>query len=762
MKLVRFFEKFDQFADAPNAVAKMRELVLELAIQGALVEHDSSDIPALVSLRQSKRAVLSLAVIDDGAAPLGWVSVPLGCVIASNTGGGTPSKQNPAYWNGSIPWASVKDIQANKYLTATIDAITEEGLKNSSSNLIPANRLLVVTRMGLGKLAINKIPVAINQDLRAIEPNEALDLDFAYLLLKALKLIGKGMTVKGVTVGELHSIPIALPPLAEQKRIVAKVDELMALCDRLDAQQQECDTRHAALARASLARFAEAPTPANLEFLFHKSYTITPADLRKSILTLAVQGKLVPQDPNDEPTEKVLAQLEARGGNAKTRRSVPTEVKRPDSLDVENLPELWVIESTARLLQLGAILDLKDGNHGANHPKVAEFTVTGLPFITAAQVSDEGRIDYDGAYKVSGEVLKRLRVGFAKPNDVIYTHKGSVGRVAICNRECVLTPQTTYYRVNEEVLSSGFVRIYLLSPLFRDQVDLVKRQTTRDFVSIKAQYQFFLRVPPLAEQYRIVAKVDQLMALVDQLENQLNASRAIAEKLMEAVVAELVKSEPSVVSAPVSDQKTAQSNLASIASRRSAKEKVSDEFVEAIVIAQLTRDLATSKFPLGRMRYNKLAYLAHRKAEDDVMQRYLKKAAGPYSPWAKYGGPERIALKNGYIKNAKSGNYEGWIPGERVGDIDLYLPSYPICSAVSWAVGKLRYKKKEELELLATVDFAALDLRTRDCDVTRETIKWIISTNKEWAPKLNRDIFSDESIDKALAELPSLFPSHYT
>ena len=83
----------------------------------------------------------------------------------------------------------------------------------------------------------------------------------------------------------------------------------MALCDRLEAQQQERETRHAALARASLARFADAPTPANLQFLFHPSYTIPPADLRKSILTLAVQGKLVPQDPNDEPAEASARQI---------------------------------------------------------------------------------------------------------------------------------------------------------------------------------------------------------------------------------------------------------------------------------------------------------------------------------------------------------------------------------------------------------------------------------------------------------------------
>ena len=102
---------------------------------------------------------------------------------------------------------------------------------------------------------------------------------------------------------------IPLPPLAEQKRIVAKVDELMALCDRLEAQQQERETQQAALARAAVARFADAPTPANLELLFHKSYSVSPADLRKTILTLAVQGKLVPQDPNDEPASNFLSQI---------------------------------------------------------------------------------------------------------------------------------------------------------------------------------------------------------------------------------------------------------------------------------------------------------------------------------------------------------------------------------------------------------------------------------------------------------------------
>jgi type I restriction enzyme S subunit len=124
-----------------------------------------------------------------------------------------------------------------------------------------------------------------------------------------VKAKARGGAMPNVSLGDLRDLLVIVPPLAEQKRIVAKVNELMALCDRLEAQQQERETRHAALARASLARFADAPTPANLNLIFHSSYSIPPADLRKSILTLAVQGKLVPQDPNDEPAAGLISEI---------------------------------------------------------------------------------------------------------------------------------------------------------------------------------------------------------------------------------------------------------------------------------------------------------------------------------------------------------------------------------------------------------------------------------------------------------------------
>lgn len=183
------------------------------------------------------------------------------------------------------------------------------------------------------------------------------------------------------------------------------------------------------------------------------------------------------------------------------------------------------------------------------------------------------------------------------------------------------------------------------------------------------------------------------------------------------------------------------------------------EFVEAIVIAQLTRLLSSPDYPLGRFRYNKFAYFSHRRAEEEVNKLFLKKAAGPYSPWARYQGPETIALKNGYVRRA--GPREGLLPGDKIESIDPYLSRYPVCRAIAWVVDTFHYVKSDELELLATVDFAALDLKKAHIEVTSTAIKKVIHRNKEWKAKLRRAVFSDENIQRALDQLRELFPATY-
>ena len=172
-------------------IKKLRELILELAVRGKLVPQDPNDEPAselLKKIKDEKRRLANAGKIKKPKAlpdiklgeipyklPKGWAWVRIGDVILSITGGGTPSKSNPSFWNGDIPWASVKDLNVETYLDYTIDSITEEALENSSTNLIPKGSIIVCTRMGLGKIAINRVDTAINQDLKALTLSSHVD-----------------------------------------------------------------------------------------------------------------------------------------------------------------------------------------------------------------------------------------------------------------------------------------------------------------------------------------------------------------------------------------------------------------------------------------------------------------------------------------------------------------------------------------------------------------------------------------------------------
>ena len=195
--------------------------------------------------------------------------------------------------------------------------------------------------------------------------------------------------------------------------------------------------------------------------------------------------------------------------------------------------------------------------------------------------------------------------------------------------------------------------------------------------------------------------------------------------------------------------------------RAGTHREANPEFVEAILIAHLVRIFATPQYPLGRFRYNKLAYFCHRRAAEDVKIHFLKKAAGPYSPWAKYRGPENIALRNGYVKRFAVEKREGLVAADKISSIDTYVVRYPVCHAATWVAEVFRFFKSDHLELLTTVDFAVLDLKERRSRITIPEVKGVISSNKEWAPKLERGLFSDECIGSALKELSALFPSSY-
>lgn len=164
--------------------------------------------------------------------------------LVTFTGGGTPSKEIAEYWNGDIPWASVKDFTSTS-LSGTQDFITQDGLRNSSSNLISKGHVIIPTRMALGKAAINTIDLAINQDLRALIPKVPLDPRFLLHAVLSLKeeivKKGSGATVKGITQDELYRLEIAFPPLDDQIRIAHLLDKAEGLIAQRRQHLQQLD-----------------------------------------------------------------------------------------------------------------------------------------------------------------------------------------------------------------------------------------------------------------------------------------------------------------------------------------------------------------------------------------------------------------------------------------------------------------------------------------------------------------------------------------
>jgi len=171
--------------------------------------------------------------------PKGWRWAKLGKVCDS-IGGGTPSRKIEAYFEGEVPWLTVKDLQEGEYeIDDSSEHITEEAIAQSSTNLISPNSVIVATRVGLGKVAVNSRPVAINQDLRALLPHNGLHPDYlAFAILNTFFSILKykqGTTVKGITKDDFLSIEIPLPPLAVQERIV----EILQQADTIRRKRAE-------------------------------------------------------------------------------------------------------------------------------------------------------------------------------------------------------------------------------------------------------------------------------------------------------------------------------------------------------------------------------------------------------------------------------------------------------------------------------------------------------------------------------------------
>jgi len=591
----RLLQHFNEIAEAPDAVPRLRRFILDLAVRGKLVKQNPEDEPASELLKRilvekdqlEKKGIIrkSLALAPSEGIktpfeiPPSWKWTRLGDSIIDHKGGGTPSKNNSSYWDGEIFWASVKDIGKSKYVDQTIDRITKAGLDNSSSNLIPSGNLIVVTRMGLGKVSINRVPIAINQDLRALFISNLAAIDFYYIFFKTTSYEGSGLTVKGIKIEELLSLPFPLPPFPEQHRIVAKVDKLMALCDELEAAQQKREQRRDRLVAATLnglgmdvsgmdvsgkdvspkrpqsegrdrspngpqliksGGFGETALPQF--FLTHLPRLTTRPEhiqqLRQTILNLAVRGKLIPQDPNDEPASELLNRLRTH----RAQLTAPRRKQKENSLGILKEAECpFELPNTWKWIRLGEVSTLiTKGSTPTSYGHV--FVKSGINFIKVEAIKD-GRISAENVTSyISEETHEFLKRSQLQNGDFLFSIAGSIGTCAVVTNSILpanINQALAIIRGADAAFFVSFLQYATRSCLL--ELALAKaRGGAMNNISLEDVRNFALPLPPLPEQHRIVAKVDELMAICDELESQLTGSATARHRFIEATLNEAI------------------------------------------------------------------------------------------------------------------------------------------------------------------------------------------------------------------------------
>ena len=335
---------FDRISDAPASIPRLRRFILDLAVRGKLVPQDPNDEPASELLKRIAVEKERLAIAgnfkthnsdfprDDTdfpfSIPANWVWSYLDDISAIARGGSPrPIKSYLTDDPDGIPWIKIGDsVRGNIYIDKTKERIRSTGL--TKSRLVVPGDLLLSNSMSFGYPYITNIEGCIHDGWLVIRtPEKFLDKFYLHTVLLsdhakvAFSKAASGAVVQNLNAAKVRLLSVPLPPLEEQHRIVAKVDELMALCDQLESARTDRETTRNRLAAASLARL-DAPDSNPTTFQNHAAFALknlipltTRSDqikaLRQTILNLAIRGKLVAQDPNDQPASELLKQIAA-------------------------------------------------------------------------------------------------------------------------------------------------------------------------------------------------------------------------------------------------------------------------------------------------------------------------------------------------------------------------------------------------------------------------------------------------------------------
>lgn len=542
MSSANLLKHFDQISEAPDAVPRLRRFILDLAVRGKLVEQDPKD--------EQTSVAEPVDLLFHIPAPWKWKAIS---ALGKTQTGSTPPTAERLHYDGSVPFIKPAAI-CEGLVNYEGQGLTESGV--TESTVVQAGAILMVCIGGsIGKAALVDRTVCFNQQINSISPNEGIDS--RYILIAMLSPYFKGRVVDTAAQGTLPIISkgkweqllIPLPPLAEQHRIVAKVDELMKLCDDLEATQAKREKWRDRLVAATLHGLnnGEANDENGETLSFEESarfyfnhlprLTTRPEhiwQLRQTILNLAVRGKLVPQDPKDEPAVELLRKIESERVRLLESKGLSKQKTVEPSTHLEDnfeIPASWQFCYLQNLAY-----QITDGTH-----LTPKYTEIGCPFLSAQNVKPF-RFLPDNHRFVSEKDFNGYRAN-RKPErgDVLLTRVGAgIGEAAVLDSdmEFAFYVSLALIKIPTRYFLPEFLVIWLNSPTGRGYSS--NRTYGKGFsqgnLNLGLIRTFRIPVPPYREQHRIVAKVDEIMKLCDELASHITITSTTSRRLLESTL----------------------------------------------------------------------------------------------------------------------------------------------------------------------------------------------------------------------------------
>ncbi|MFQ7077173.1 MAG: hypothetical protein DBX65_01565 [Oscillospiraceae bacterium] len=500
----------------------LRQKILDMAIRGKLVPQDPNDESASVLLeriREEKQRLIKEGKIkknkndsvifkgDDNRyyekvgsqlkditdelpfeIPDGWSWTRFTQIVSFDLGK-TPDRHNKKYWDdGKYPWFAISDLQERATVNSTKEKISAAALRDKfAGELIPQGTLLMSFKLTVGKTSILGIDAVHNEAIISIFPIISEHEITRNFLLNALPVIvlcvKKREAVKGVTLNssKLAAMFIPLPPLAEQQRIVSRVDELLAQIDIIEQNQADIDTLY--------------------------------EEFKKRTLTLAIQGKLVPQDPNDEPASVLLERIRAEKKAKLGKKYVDSYIYKGDDncyyekvgetvTNISNeipfdLPENWSYSRLETMITLLSGRDLEPNQYNSQR--------AGIPYITGASNIEHGSLIINRWTTNSATISRK--------GDLLITCKGTVGTMALNNVGDIHIARQIM-AINADGVCLNYIRLFLESHV---RVLQNKAKSFIPGISRQDLLKAIMPIPPFNEQLRIV---EQYKTIYKQLKDE--------------------------------------------------------------------------------------------------------------------------------------------------------------------------------------------------------------------------------------------------